>query len=81
MEPLPKIRKKTIKDLSSDSVYKQGLVINTPIDLELQNFATKSLRDGLISYDKRQGWRGPILNIKNYNKNWADNLEKYKLEK
>ena len=75
------IRKKTIKDLSSDSVYKQGLVINTPIDLELQNFATKSLRDGLISYDKRQGWRGPILNIKNYNKNWADNLEKYKLEK
>ena len=75
------IRKKTIKDLSSDSVYKQGLVINTPIDLELQNFATKSLRDGLTSYDKRQGWRGPILNIKNYNKDWADNLEKYKLEK
>ena len=32
-----------------------GLNINTPIDLELQNIATTSLRDGLILYDKRKG--------------------------
>jgi len=75
------VRKKIIEDLSYDRVYKQGFNINTPIDLELQKIATKSLREGLTSYDKRKGWRGPILNLKNYKKNWSKNLEKFKLEK
>ena len=34
----------------------------------------------MIEYDKRKGWRGPLLNKKN-NKNWKKNLKKYKLEK
>jgi len=75
------VRKKIIEDLTYDKVYKQGFNINTPIDLELQKLATTSLRKGLISYDKRKGWRGPLLNIKKYEKDWAKNLDKYKLEK
>ena len=74
------IRKDVIEKLGFDKVYKQGLNINTPINLDLQKIATKSLRDGLISYDKRKGWRGPILNKKNHN-NWVEGLEKYRLEK
>ena len=50
--------------LSYEKVYKQGFNINTPINLELQKFATISLRDGLISYDRRKGWRGPIIKKK-----------------
>ena len=50
------VRKGVIETLSYDKVYKQGFNINTPIDLNLQTIATKSLRDGLISYDKRKGW-------------------------
>ena len=42
--------------------------------------ATDSLRNGLIAYDKRKGWRGPIEK-KTYNKNWSENLDKYQLEK
>ena len=38
------------------------------------------MREGLISYDKRKGWRGPLTNKKNFNK-WTDRLEKFKLEK
>ncbi|MDC1224497.1 penicillin-binding transpeptidase domain-containing protein, partial [Pelagibacteraceae bacterium] len=53
---------------------------NTPINLNLQKIATQSLRDGLISYDKRKGWRGPLLNKKISN-NWVNGLEKLKLEK
>ena len=75
------VRKKIINDLSFDKLYKQGFNINTPIDLELQKFSTQALRKGLIEYDKRKGWRGPLLNIKNYNKDWSKNLDKYNLEK
>ncbi|WP_440927461.1 penicillin-binding protein 1A [Candidatus Pelagibacter sp.] len=73
------VRKSVIETLSYDKVYKQGFNINTPIDLNLQTIATVSLRDGLIAYDKRKGWRGPLTN-KIYNSEWKKDLEKYKLE-
>ena len=50
-----------------------------PLDLELQTIASNSLRQGLIKYDKRKGWRGPLLN-KNYSPEWNKDLKKYKLE-
>ena len=74
------IRKDVIDKLGYDNVYKQGLNINTPINLNLQKIATQSLREGLISYDKRRGWRGPVLRKKNIN-NWTNGLKKYRLEK
>ncbi len=73
------VRKNVIETLGYDKVYKQGFNINTPIDLKLQRIATNALRNGLISYDQRKGWRGPLLN-KKYNKNWYKDLDKYKLE-
>ena len=74
------VRKNVIESLTYDKVYKQGLNINTPIDLDLQKIATNSLRSGLISYDQRKGWRGALIN-KPYNSNWNKDLDKYKLEK
>ncbi len=73
------VRKNVIETLSYEKVYKQGFNINTPIDLNLQRIATNSLRDGLISYDQRKGWRGSLTN-KIYNSDWNKNLDKYKLE-
>jgi penicillin-binding protein 1A len=73
------VRKDVIEKFSYDKVYKQGFNINTPIDLELQKIATNSLRNGLISYDQRKGWRGPITN-KIYKKDWNKDLDKFKLE-
>ena len=74
------VRKNIIENFSYDKVYKQGFNINTPINLELQKIATKALRKGLLSYDRRKGWRGSITN-KKYSKNWTENLDKFKLEK
>ena len=74
------VRKSIIDKLSYEKVYKQGFNINTPIDLELQNIATTSLREGLILYDRRKGWRGPLTK-KFYEKEWYKNLEKFELEK
>jgi len=74
------IRKDVIDKFGFNNVYKQGLNINTPINLNLQKIATQSLREGLISYDKRGGWRGPVLK-KKYINNWTSGLEEFKLEK
>ena len=73
------VRKNVIDTLTYDKVYKQGFNINTPINLEFQKIATESLRNGLISYDKRKGWRGALTNRK-YSKNWNQNLDKFYLE-
>ncbi|MDB0066685.1 PBP1A family penicillin-binding protein [Candidatus Pelagibacter sp.] len=74
------IRKNVINQLGFDKVYKQGLNISTPINLKLQKIAIKSLREGLISYDKRKGWRGPLLKEKKI-VNWKNKIDKFKLEK
>ncbi len=73
------IRKKVIRDYGYDKVHKQGFNIKTPINLEIQNLAAVSLRKGLLEYDKRKGWRGPLENRKY--KDWYKNLDKYQLEK
>ncbi|ARJ48115.1 penicillin-binding protein [Candidatus Pelagibacter sp. RS39] len=74
------VRKNIIDKLTYEKVYKQGYNINTPINLNLQKIATESLRNGLIAYDQRKGWRGPITNIK-YVDDWHKNIDKkYKLE-
>ena len=56
------VRKDILDKFGYDKVYKEGLNIKTPLDLNLQTIATEALRDGLIAYDKRKGWRGPLEN-------------------
>jgi len=51
-----------------DNLYKGGLSIRTPLNSKYQIEALKALRDGLESYDRRQGWRGAITNSNL--KNW-----------
>ena len=74
------IRKYVVDKFGFEKVYKKGLNIKTPLNLELQNIATVSLRKGLERYDRRKGWRGPLTNKKNLD-DWNNDLEKYKLEK
>ena len=74
------VRKFIVEKYGFDRVYKQGFNIKTPINLDIQTIATQSLRDGLIQYDKRRGWRGPLLSKKDTN-NWNNDLKKYHLEK
>tara|TARA_E500000331_G_scaffold343786_1_gene379071 strand:+ start:142 stop:2487 length:2346 start_codon:yes stop_codon:yes gene_type:complete len=76
------IRKNIVDQFGFEKVYKQGFNIKTPLNLSLQNTATEVLRKGLIDYDRRKGWRGPLDN-KKYTKNWYtdDSLKKFRLEK
>ena len=40
--------------------FMQGLSISTPLNIDYQIQALKSLRKGIEEYDRRQGWRGPL---------------------
>ena len=74
------VRKYLVEKYGFNKIYKQGLIIKTPINLELQSIATESLRNGLEEYDKRKGWREPLTN-KKYSKEWNKDLKKFKIEK
>jgi penicillin-binding protein 1A len=47
-----------------DKLYAEGLSIKSALDVDYQLYALSALRSGIESYDKRHGWRGPILNTK-----------------
>ncbi len=46
-----------------EDAYKIGLKAYTSIDGELQQVANRALRQALLDYDRRHGYRGPINNI------------------
>ena len=56
-------------------VYERGLSVRTTLDTRLQKLAETALRDGLMNYDRRYGWRGPIAKISIKN-NWFARLNR-----
>ncbi len=59
------IRRELNHRYGQQSLYQGGLSVRSSIDPALQKIAVKTLRDGLMTYDKRHGWRGPVANLKN----------------
>ena len=57
------VKSELVNILGSKSIYSEGLIINTNINLELQHAAQNALRNGLKNYDKKRKWRGPLVNI------------------
>ncbi len=57
------IRKKLYKNYGKNKLYSDGLVIKTSINSEIQKIAEESLIEGLINYEKKQGWKGVISNL------------------
>ncbi|MCZ6474722.1 MAG: PBP1A family penicillin-binding protein, partial [Gammaproteobacteria bacterium] len=45
------------------AAYDAGLKVTTTIDSRLQRTAQKALRGGLIDYDERHGYRGPLAQV------------------
>jgi penicillin-binding protein 1A len=57
------VRRQLVKRYGEDALYKGGLSVRTSLDSRLQASAEKALRSGLIAYDRRHGWRGPMARI------------------
>ncbi len=48
---------------TTDVIWRKGLRVFTTLNIDMQRAANAALREGLRTYDKRHGWRGPIDNI------------------
>ncbi len=73
------VRRTVKENYGFEKLYSQGLSIRTPLNINYQIQAIKSLRKGIEDYDKRRGWRGPITN-KIKNKNWKNRISEFKLD-
>ena len=72
--------RRVIKDnYGFDKLYAEGLSIKSALDVNYQLYALSALREGIEAYDRRHGWRGPILNTK-AKKNWKQILKEKKID-
>ncbi|MBD9371903.1 penicillin-binding protein 1A [Rhizobium sp. ARZ01] len=57
------VRRQIIERYGDNALYEGGLSVRTSLDPRMQVIARKTLQDGLISYDERRGFHGPIKTI------------------
>ncbi len=56
--------RRELAELYGDAkLYEGGLSVRTTLDPRLQRIAERVLRQGLIDYDRRHGWRGPVAQV------------------
>lgn len=67
------VRRELEARYGKDALYEGGLAVRTSVNPTLQAIAEKSLRDGLMAFDRRRGWRGPVLHLDSID-NWVDRL-------
>jgi penicillin-binding protein 1A len=57
------VRREMIDRYGTDALYEGGLSVRTTLDPRLQALARKALHKGLINYDERRGFRGPVATV------------------
>jgi penicillin-binding protein 1A len=57
------VRRELVQRFGEDGLYKGGLSVRTSLDPKLQKIAETVLRNGLVTYDRRHGWRGPLAHV------------------
>ena len=73
------VRRLLLARYGEKGLYGGGLSVRTTLDPTLQAIADRQLRRGLITYDRRHGWRGPLgtLGTLAGTGGWAARLEAY----
>lgn len=57
------VRRELAKLYGEDQLYGGGLSVRTTLEPRLQEYARRSLMDGLIEYDHTRGFRGPVASV------------------
>jgi penicillin-binding protein 1A len=57
------VRRTLLMAYGEDKLYGGGLSVRTTLDPRLQQIARRALVDGLVDFDRRKGWRGPVKKI------------------
>ncbi len=69
------VRRQIFARYGEETLYEGGLAVRTTLDSEMQPVVEKALRDGLVVYDRRHGWRGPMGKLASLD-NWKAELAK-----
>ncbi|MCA1972195.1 MAG: penicillin-binding protein 1A [Caenispirillum sp.] len=67
------VRRELQQRYGDTMLYKGGLAVRTSLEPRLQGIATRVMRDGLMDYDRRHGWRGPVAHLDSTD-DWARKL-------
>jgi penicillin-binding protein 1A len=54
------VRRELEQKYGDTALYQSGLSVRTSLDPRLSDIAAHALRDALVAYDRRHGYRGPI---------------------
>lgn len=57
------VRRELSQQFGDDELYEGGLSVRTTVNPEFQRLADSALRNGLVAYDRRHGWRGPVAQL------------------
>ena len=57
------VRRTLVSQFGEDTLYGGGLSVRTTLDPKLQKLARRALIDGLVAFDRQQGWRGVLQKI------------------
>ena len=68
------VRRELAAKYGEQSLYGGGLAVRTTVDPRLQETAERALRNGLMAYDRRWGWRTPVATLPTLD-GWKDKLE------
>ncbi len=64
------VRRELYERFGESKLYGGGMSVRTSLDPRLQKIADRVLRSGLLVYDKRRGWRGPLGRLRSF-ENWS----------
>ncbi|WP_119678120.1 penicillin-binding protein 1A [Indioceanicola profundi] len=67
------VRRELLGVYGEQKLYGGGLSIRTTLNPEVQTIARRELREGLMAFDRRKGWRGPVTRLENFD-GWKDQL-------
>ena len=70
------VRQSVVEQFGQQALYEGGLTVRTTLDPTLQAYADAAFRKGLVDYDRRKGYRGPLAHIDNVTL-WLEELQKF----
>lgn len=74
---LAELVRSQLEQMYGDSIYTDGFQVYTTIDSHMQELANTSLRNNLLAYDRRHGYRGAEKNLGTPS---LDNMDAWELE-
>lgn len=57
------VRRELAERFGERELYKGGLSVRTTLNPKFQEIADRAIKKGLQAYDRRHGWRGPLMHL------------------